>query len=119
MPFGSSNSIGGLTPILRRGFTLPQALVLALALLIATSRGAIAAPGDRVLMIEVDGAIGVAAARQISRAVEQGNKESAAAIVIRLDTPGGLVSATRDIIRHMIAGAPMLVPGARLARHRR
>ncbi len=45
-----------------------------------------------------------------SRAVDLARKENARAIVIRLDTPGGLVSATRDIIRDMIAApVPIIV----------
>ena len=97
-----------------------QALFLGLAIFAATTGAARAAPSDRVLGINIDGAISVAAARQISRAIDQAKKESAAAIVIRLDTPGGLVSATRDIIRDMIAAPiPIIIyvapSGARAA----
>lgn len=97
-----------------------QALVLGLAIFTATTGAAHAAPSDRVLAINIDGAISVAAARQISRAIDQAKKESAAAIVIRIDTPGGLVSATRDIIRDMIAApVPIIIyvapSGARAA----
>ncbi len=96
-----------------------QALVLSVAILAADAAPQ-AAPSDRVLVVNVDGAISVAAARQISRAVEQVKKEKATAIVLRLDTPGGLVSATRDIIRDMIAApVPIIVyvapSGARAA----
>ena len=62
------------------------------------------------MVVNADGAISVATARQISRAVDQARKENAAAIVIRLDTPGGLVTATRDIIRDIIAApVPIIV----------
>jgi membrane-bound serine protease (ClpP class) len=79
-----------------------------------------AAAAERVLMIHVEGAISVAAARHLSRAVDQAKKEDAAAIIIRLDTPGGLVSATRDMIRDMMAApVPIIVyvapSGARAA----
>ena len=89
-----------------------RALVLSAAIIgaVAAFPAAAAAPDKRVLVVNIDGAISVAAARQLARAVEQAKKESATAIVVRLDTPGGLVSATRDIIRDMIAApVPIIV----------
>jgi membrane-bound serine protease (ClpP class) len=79
-----------------------------------------APPAGTVLAVDVGGAIGVATARQLSRAIDQAKKERAAAILIQLDTPGGLVSATRDIVRDMIAApVPIIVyvapSGARAA----
>ena len=73
-----------------------------------------------VLVTNIDGAISVATARQLSRLVDQARRQSAKAIVIQLNTPGGLVSATRDIIRDVIAApVPILVyvapSGARAA----
>ncbi len=107
-------------PLVSTGLATFQALVLSLGIFAVAADAAHAAPGDRVLVVSIDGAISVAAARQISRAVDQAKKDSAAAIVIRLDTPGGLVSATRDIIRDMIAApVPIIVyvapSGARAA----
>ena len=52
-----------------------------------------------VLVTDLNGAIGVAAARQVSRAIEKARQDRASALLIRLDTPGGLVSSTRDIIK--------------------
>ena len=97
-----------------------HALVLSIGIFAAAPGATLAAPGDRVLVINIDGAISVAAARQLSRVLEQATKESATAVVIRLDTPGGLVSATRDIIRDMIAApVPIIIyvapSGARAA----
>jgi membrane-bound serine protease (ClpP class) len=95
-------------------------LVLTSGIFAATIRATQAAADGRIFVVNVDGAISVAAARQISRVVDQAKKESATAIVVRLDTPGGLVSATRDIIRDMIAApVPIIVyvapSGARAA----
>jgi membrane-bound serine protease (ClpP class) len=72
------------------------------------------------LVTDVRGAIGVATQRQISQAIEAAHKNQAAALVMRLDTPGGLVSATRDIIQATIAApVPVIVyvspSGARAA----
>ena len=51
-----------------------QALFLGLAIFAATTGAARAAPSDRVLGINIDGAISVAAARQISRADRSGQE---------------------------------------------
>jgi len=79
-----------------------------------------AAASDKVVLIDLDGAVSVAAARQLSRAVDQAKTLGATAIVMQLDTPGGLVSATRDIVKTMIASPiPIIVyvgpSGARAA----
>jgi membrane-bound serine protease (ClpP class) len=97
-----------------------RALVLTVGICAAVTGSAQSPPGGRVLVVNFDGAISVATARQLSRVIDQAKKESATAILIRLDTPGGLVSATRDIIRDMIAApVPIIVyvapSGARAA----
>src|SRR5262245_35958650 len=107
-------------PLVATGWVAFRAIVLALLIFVGGMGAAAAAPGDRVIVVGIDGAISVAAGRHISRAVELAKKENATAIVIRLDTPGGLVSATRDIIREMIAApVPIIVyvapSGARAA----
>jgi membrane-bound serine protease (ClpP class) len=95
-------------------------LLILLLLISATSAsGAPARPGS-VLVVDLKGAIGVAAARQVSRAIDLARQEKAVAIVLRLDTPGGLVTSTRDIIREMVAApVPIIVyvapSGARAA----
>jgi membrane-bound serine protease (ClpP class) len=76
--------------------------------------------GGPVLVTDLRGAIGVAAERHVSRALAKARQDRASAVVIRLDTPGGLVSATRDIIRELIAApVPVVVyvapSGARAA----
>jgi membrane-bound serine protease (ClpP class) len=77
-------------------------------------------PKGGIIVVDMSGAIGVAAIRQLSRALEKAQRDEAAAVVVRLDTPGGLVSATRDIIRSMVAApVPVIVyvapSGARAA----
>ncbi len=97
-------------------------LILFLLLLIPVTAGAQAAPArpGGVLVVDLKGAIGVAAARQVARAIERARQDKAAAIVLRLDTPGGLVTSTREIIREMVAApVPVIVyvapSGARAA----
>jgi len=63
-----------------------------------------------ILVTEIKGAIGVAATRLVADALAQARQENARYLVIQLDTPGGLVSATRDIIRHILGSAiPVIV----------
>jgi membrane-bound serine protease (ClpP class) len=86
----------------------------------ALARPASAQSPNKVFLAEVNGVIGVATTRQISQAIQKARQENASALVIRLDTPGGLVSSTRDIIKEMIASpVPVIVyvapSGARAA----
>src|SRR4051812_34914333 len=84
-------------------------VMLALVAGIAAAPGQSAAAG-KVVLVDINGAIGITTVRLIARAIEQAKKESADAVVLRLDTPGGLVSATRDIVRDMTASPiPIIV----------
>jgi membrane-bound serine protease (ClpP class) len=69
-----------------------------------------AQPGaDRpVLLVEIKGAIGVVAAEQITKALQRAAAAGAPALVVRLDTPGGLLSSTREMI-HAILASPVPV----------
>lgn len=58
-----------------------------------------------VLLIEIDGAIGVATAEFLEKALAEARAREAAALVVRLDTPGGLVTSTRVMIK-AILGSP-------------
>jgi membrane-bound serine protease (ClpP class) len=73
-----------------------------------------------VFVTVVDGAIGVATTRQLARAIEHTQANKGAALVMRLDTPGGLVTSTRDLIKDIVASpVPIIVyvapSGARAA----
>ncbi|MFL5076838.1 MAG: NfeD family protein, partial [Microvirga sp.] len=87
---------------------------------VAFAQPASAQSPNRVFVTEVNGVIGVATTRQIAHAIQKAKQEGGIALVIRLDTPGGLVSSTRDIIKEMIASpVPVIVyvapSGARAA----
>ncbi len=55
------------------------------------------------VVVALDGAIGPATASYVVRSLEAAAHEQAAVVVLRLDTPGGLDSAMRDIIRAILA----------------
>ncbi|HSJ74515.1 MAG TPA: hypothetical protein VK904_09370, partial [Miltoncostaeaceae bacterium] len=66
----------------------------------AAAQGAVPAP---VRVIELDGSIDQVAAVFLERRLGGAEDAQAAAVVIRLDTPGGLVSSMRDIVGDMEA----------------
>lgn len=53
--------------------------------------------------IEIDGTITPAMASYVDRAISDAEDEGAAAIVLRIDTPGGLSSAMDDIVNDILA----------------
>lgn len=56
---------------------------------------------NTVGLIRIKGAIGPATADYIARAVENAAQESDACLVIELDTPGGLLDSTQEIVQSL------------------
>ena len=61
-----------------------------------------AAMASELLVVTIDGSINPASADYLIGAIKRAEEENAAAVLIEMDTPGGLVSATQDIIKAML-----------------
>ena len=73
-----------------------------------------------VALVSIDGAIDRLSARFLSRGIRQASSSGAQLVVVTLDTPGGALSSTRDMVVSMLsAEIPVAVyvspPGARAA----
>lgn len=66
------------------------------------------APPSAVLLLVVDGMINPATADYIREGIAAGAARGAAAVVVQLDTPGGLLESTKVIVKDML-GAPLPV----------
>jgi membrane-bound serine protease (ClpP class) len=87
---------------------------LAALLLWVLALPAAAAPG-RVLVLTVSGPISPASADFMVRGMQRGAKEGAQLVVLRLDTPGGLDTSMRQVIKEILASpvpvATYVAPG--------
>ncbi|MEK6716595.1 MAG: nodulation protein NfeD [candidate division NC10 bacterium] len=87
--------------------------VLARALLVAVAVCLLVQPGvasaRQVNVIRVEGVISPSSADYIVTAIKQAEKDKVAALVIELDTPGGLDTSMRVIIKEMLAAERPIV----------
>ena len=96
------------------------AVVAAVALLAWQSAYSVRADEPTVLVIEIDGAIEPLSSAHIARGLDKAREDGVSLAVIRLDTPGGLVDSTREIVERLLeAQVPVAVyvspAGARAA----
>ncbi|HEY8156897.1 MAG TPA: nodulation protein NfeD [Myxococcota bacterium] len=80
-----------------------------LALVIALGAGGAAAAGH-INVVTIAGSINPASSDYLMHAIAQSEAEGAVAVLIELDTPGGLLASTKDIIQAMLnAKLPVIV----------
>jgi len=60
---------------------------------------------NEVGLIRINGAIGPATASYISRSIDVAAANHSACLIIQLDTPGGLLDSTKDIVQRFYASA--------------
>jgi membrane-bound serine protease (ClpP class) len=82
--------------------------------------GTAGAAGERVDVLEVRGPITPAIAGYVERGIDQAERDGSTALVVQLDTPGGLDDSMRKIMQRIIASrVPVIVyvypPGGRAA----
>jgi len=66
------------------------------------------APGKQAVLLTIDGPIGPAMADYAVRGIRKAGEQGAEVVVLRMDTPGGLDTSMRQIIREILA-APVPV----------
>lgn len=62
----------------------------------------VAAEAQTVVQLEIDGGIGAATAEYVIAGIEHAEEQNADLVLIRMDTPGGLMGAMRDIITKIL-----------------
>ncbi|MGA7327509.1 MAG: nodulation protein NfeD [Rhodomicrobium sp.] len=91
-------------------------LLAALFLFLSAPDGALgqesssAKPRPVALLAEITGVIGPATALYVQKAIEKARAQQAEVLILRLDTPGGLLTSTREIIEAILA-SPVAVTG--------
>ena len=76
-------------------------LALILVLVVHPLAGA-QSPRDPITVIEIDGVINPLSAQYLARTLRLADREFAQAVVVTLDTPGGLESAMRDMVQALM-----------------
>ncbi|MGB5354890.1 MAG: hypothetical protein WBN32_14850, partial [Woeseia sp.] len=79
------------------------ALMLLPVALLLMSGGTAAQAAGLVLQLDLEGPLGVATAEYITAGIAEANERNASLVIIRMDTPGGLVEPMRNIVSAILA----------------
>ena len=77
-------------------------VMAALSIVVWQLDDSISADGPSVLVIEIDGNIEPLTADRIARGIDEARGQGSSMVVIRLDTPGGLLDSTREIVEEIL-----------------
>jgi len=80
------------------------ALILGISVLAAGQPDTSASgPQTEVVLISVEGAISPATTNYILRGIKKAEEQQAEALIVQLDTPGGLLESTKDIVQAFLS----------------
>ncbi len=64
---------------------------------------------SKIIKINIDGGIGPATVEYLQSGIEKAEKEKAGVLIIQMNTPGGLLEATRTIVKDILASKVPIV----------
>ncbi len=85
-------------------------VILLLLLFLLTAVSLASAQSREILLLEIEGPVTATMADYFERGILEAEKREAEAIVIQIDTPGGAVDITQDIVQHFRASeVPVII----------
>ncbi|MCZ7555472.1 MAG: nodulation protein NfeD [Bacteroidia bacterium] len=79
-----------------------RGILLSLLLFIVFSGATPLSGQQRILSVTIDGSINPASAKYLHDAIEEAQQMGMSAVLLRLNTPGGLLQSTREIVRDFL-----------------
>jgi len=78
-------------------------MLIRAGLLAGLLAGSLASAAPKVIAVNVDNIVHPITVEIVGHAIEQASRENAVAVLLRLNTPGGLIDATREINSRIVA----------------
>ncbi len=89
---------------------MKKILIIIISLFIFTALSQNIYAGNRFASIKLEGTVNPIIAEHITKSIEKANNDNVQFIVIKLDTPGGLMSSMREIIKSIMSSdVPVVV----------